>query len=115
MIGGAIGGGIFKLVFGGLAQSAGEILNFANKVENEVRQAMLGLVTQGFDEIWRGEDADQFKQKVQNVLSPGLSSIFDNLKKYVDGLNKAAERMKKADQDALGKVQELGNLFKGIF
>jgi uncharacterized protein YukE len=92
-----------------------EITKQLNIVQNEVIEGMTRFVTQGFDDIWRGEDADQFKQKVMRLAVPNGQEIVNVVSRTHTALNRAAESIEAADQKANQMVSDLQNTFSRIF
>jgi len=106
---------LFKLALKVLEQVVSEITKQINKVQNDVLNEMTKYVTQGFDDIWRGEDADQFKEKVLKLAVPQAESIISIVTRTSTGLNSAADVMKGADNKVNQLVGDLNSTFSKIF
>ena len=106
--------GILKLVQKVVDAVLSEITKQMNKVQNEVINAMTSMIGGGFDEIWRGEDADQFKEKIKNAATPKASSIFDILGKVMGGLKQAGDIIQNADKKANQVVSDIASEFSKI-
>ena len=72
------------------------------------------MISAGFDEVWRGEDADQFKEKIKNIASPKASSIIDILGKVMGGLKQAGDIIHGADTKATQIVGDIASEFSKI-
>jgi hypothetical protein len=106
--------GILKFVKK-IVDSVSDVVNQnMNKVQNEVLNAMMSMVGAGFDEIWRGEDADQFKEKIKNAASPKASSIIGVLGKVIGGLSQAGDIIQGADTKATQIVGDIASEFSKI-
>lgn len=106
--------GILKFVKK-LVDAVADVVNQqVNKVQNEVLNAMMSMIGAGFDEVWRGEDADQFKEKIKNIASPKASSIIDVLGKVMGGLKQAGDIIQGADTKATQIVGDIASEFSKI-
>ena len=85
-----------------------------NKVQNEVINAMMSMVSSGFEEMWRGEDADQFKEKIKNAAVPKGNDIVSILGKVAGGLLQAGDIIQGADQKAGQIVSDIASEFSKI-
>jgi len=85
-----------------------------NKVQNEVLNAMMSMIGGGFDEVWRGEDADQFKEKIRNIASPKATDIIGVLGKVLGSLKQAGDIMQGADAKATQIVGDIASEFSKI-
>lgn len=105
---------LLKLAIKVLGQVLSEVTKQINRVQNEVISEMQRWVTQGFDDIWRGEDADQFKEKVMKLMIPDLDKVVNVVTNTHNGLQEAAEIVVKADQSAYQMVSDLAGLYAKI-
>ncbi|MBZ0307127.1 MAG: hypothetical protein K8I82_13740 [Anaerolineae bacterium] len=105
---------LLKLAIKILEQVLSEITKQLNRVQNEVLNEAQRWVTQGFDDIWRGEDADQFKEKVQKLAVPDLQDIIQVVTNTHNGLQNAADIIVRADQKAYQAVSDLAGLYAKI-
>jgi len=106
---------IAKVVMKALNQAVGEITRQVTRVQTEVVDQMTSHVTTGFDDMWRGEDADQFKEKVLKIMIPDTSSIVSFGGLFTKGIMEAAQKMQGADKAASGILGDLGGVFGKIF
>jgi hypothetical protein len=92
-----------------------EINKAINKVQNEVvgeASKILGSVT---DQVWKGEDANAFKQELGKVLIPELNDFIGMTNKLVSGFENAAQVIERADQKVSQVVGDLNNIFAKIY
>jgi uncharacterized protein YukE len=85
-------------------------LNIVDRVKDE----MVSLVTQGFDDVWRGENADAFKQKVQSSSAPKCQHISEMARGMQNGILQAADVIQRADQRANQLVSDLASQYAQI-
>lgn len=98
-----------------IVDSVNDIVNQQmNKVQNEVINAMMSMVSAGFDEVWRGEDADQFKEKIKNIATPKANDIVGILGKVLGGINQAGDIIQGADKKATQIVGDIASEFSKI-
>lgn len=92
-----------------------EINKAINKVQNEVvgeAGKILGSLT---DQVWKGEDANAFKQELAKVLMPELNEFLGMGKQLISGFENAAQVIERADQKVSQVVSELNNVFAKIY
>lgn len=87
-----------------------------SRVMSTVLQPATSLVAKAaLDPIWRGDDADQFANKVTKQLIAALTSVTGYGNATVSGLQKAMDFISNADKQATSAVGELGQVFSQIF
>lgn len=106
--------GILKLVQKIVDAVLNEITKQMNRVQNEVLNELMKMISSGFDEVWRGEDADQFKEKVKNIAAPKTTSIIDIIGKVAGGLKTAGDIIQGADKKATQIVGDIASEFSKI-
>lgn len=106
---------LLKLARKILEQVLNEVNKQTNRVQQEVMEQMQKYITQGFDDIWRGEDAEQFKEKVSRMAIPQAQSVIGITTGTHDGLIRAAEVVTRADQQVAQLVSDLNNKFSSIY
>jgi hypothetical protein len=106
---------LLKLARRVLEQVLNEVNRQVNRVEQEILQQMRNLITQGFDDVWRGEDADQFKEKVNNQAIRQAEGVVTITVSTHDGLVRAADVITRADQRVAQLVENLNNTFGRIY
>jgi hypothetical protein len=106
--------GILKLVQKIVDAVMSEITKQMNVVQNQVVNELTKMVSAGFDEVWRGEDADQFKEKIKNIATPKTSSIVDIITKVAGGLKQAGDIIQGADKKATQIVSDIASEFSKI-
>jgi uncharacterized protein YukE len=106
---------LLKLAFKILQQVISEIIKQIAKVQVDVLDEMKKFVMQGFDDIWRGEDADQFKEKVLKSAVPLAEYLVGITTNTSNGLNNAAQVITRADQKVNQMVSDLNSTFSKIY
>lgn len=106
--------GILKFVQKIVEAVMSEITKQVNRVQNEVVNEMMKMVSGPFDEIWRGEDANQFKEKVQKIAAPRGTDIVSILTKIGNGLKQAGDIIQGADKKATQIVGDIASEFSKI-
>lgn len=106
--------GILKLVKKVVDSVLSEITKQINRVQNEVLQEMTKMVTVGFDDIWRGEDADQFKEKILKMAVPQAESIVGICSSTSTGLQQAMDIIQGADKKVNQIVSDLASEYAKI-
>ncbi len=106
--------GILKLVKKVVDSVLSEITKQVNRVQNEVLQEMTKMVTSGFDDVWRGEDADQFKEKILKMAVPQAESIVGICTSTSTGLQQAMNIIQNADKKVNQIVGDLASEYAKI-
>jgi uncharacterized protein YukE len=106
--------GILKFVQKIVEAVLSEITKQVNRVQNEVLNEMMKMVTSGFDDVWRGEDANAFKEKVQKIASPKATDIISFVTKVGNGLKQAGDIIQGADKKATQIVGDIASEFSKI-
>ena len=106
--------GILKFVQKIVESVKDVITQQTNKVQNEVINALMSMIGGGFEEIWRGEDADQFKEKIQKIAAPKGTDIVSILGKIGNGLKQAGDIIQGADKKATQIVGDIASEFSKI-
>lgn len=106
--------GILKLVQKVVEAVLSEITKQMNRVQNEVLNEMTKMISGPFDEIWRGEDADQFKEKIQKIAIPKATDIISIITKMGNGLKQAGDIIQGADKKATQIVSDIASEFSKI-
>jgi len=106
--------GILKFVKKIVEAVMSEITKQLNRVQNEVLNEMTKMISGPFDEIWRGEDADQFKEKIQKIATPKATDIISILGKVGNGLKQAGSIIEGADKKATQIVSDIASEFSKI-
>jgi len=106
--------GILKFVQKIVESVKDVITQQTNKVQNEVINAMMSMIGGGFDEVWRGEDADQFKEKIKNIATPKANDIVGILGKVMGGISQAGDIIQGADKKATQIVGDIASEFSKI-
>ncbi len=107
-------GSIFKLA-SKIVQGVLDVVNKqVNIVQNDIADTMSNMILKGFDDIWRGEDADQFKGKVQKAVqdAQNITNVFGNL---ISGITKAIDVFNKAESKMNQVASNLNDQFSKIF
>lgn len=106
--------GILKFVQKIVDAVLSEITKQINRVQNEVLNELTKMITSGFDDVWRGEDADQFKEKIKNIATPKTSDIISFVTKVGNGLKQAGDIIQGADKKATQIVGDIASEFSKI-
>jgi len=106
--------GILKFVQKIVEAVLSEITKQMNRVQNEVLNEMTKMISGPFDEIWRGEDADQFKEKIQKIATPKATDIISIITKMGNGLKQAGDIIQGADKKATQIVSDIASEFSKI-
>lgn len=91
-----------------------EITRQINIVQQQVIEELKNYVSRGFDDIWQGDDALQFKDKVMKRAIPGAEQIVGITTNTHSGIIRAAEVIQNADRQATQMVGDLNNTFSQI-
>lgn len=111
----ALRSALLKLARRILEQVLSEVTKQVNRVEQEILEQARNLITQGFDDVWRGEDAEQFKEKVNNQAIRQAEGVIQITVGTHDGLVRAADVITRADQQVAQMVSDLNNTFSHIY
>jgi hypothetical protein len=106
--------GILKFVQKIVDAVLSEITKQMNRVQNEIVNELAKMISGPFDEVWRGEDADQFKEKIKNIATPKTTSIVDIISKVAGGLKTAGDIIQGADKKATQIVGDIASEFSKI-
>ncbi len=105
---------VLKLVKKVVEAVMSEITKQVNRVQNEVLGEMTKMVTSGFDDVWRGEDADQFKEKILKMAVPQAEGIIGIVTHTNSGLQKAMDLIDNADKKVNQIVSDLASEYAKI-
>ncbi len=111
---GLLDGLILKLVMKVLEAVLSEITKQVNRVQSEVLNEMTKMVSSGFDDFWRGEDADQFKEKILKMAVPKAQDIVGIVGKVGGGIKQASDIIQNADKKATQIVGDIASEFSKI-
>lgn len=106
---------LLKLARKVLEQVLNEVNKQTNRVQQEILDEMQKYITQGFDDVWRGEDAEQFKEKVMRTAVPQAQSVITFNTATHTGLINASDVVTRADQRVSQLVSDLNNTFSRIY
>jgi uncharacterized protein YukE len=106
--------GVLKLVQKVVESVLSEVTKQVNRVQNEVLNEMTKMISGPFDEIWRGEDADQFKEKIQKMAVPKAENILGVVGGIGNGIKQAINIIQSADKKANQIVGDIASEFSKI-
>lgn len=68
----------------------------------------------GLKDKWTGDDADAFQNVMGSDVMPNMNKAIATVQDFHGRLNRAAERIQRADQQAKGMVGQLSDVFSKI-
>jgi WXG100 family type VII secretion target len=68
----------------------------------------------GLKDKWTGEDADAFQNTIGSDVMPGMNRAISTVQDFSNRLNRAQERIQRADQQAQSMVGQLSDVFSKI-
>lgn len=86
-----------------------------NRLQQEVMEEITNIIRSQLTDMWQGEDADEFAQRVEGQVLPVLDSLIGVVTHSHSGLQQAADIITRADQAASQMVSELNNQFANIY
>jgi uncharacterized protein YukE len=87
-------------------------LNIVQEAALAPMRAMVQAVTGG---VWIGKGADAFVQEVSSMMIPGVGQVMQHIQGVQQNLNRATEIIDKADNDVNSMVNQVSDVFEGIF
>lgn len=87
-------------------------LNIVQEAAMAPMRAMVQAVTGG---VWVGKGADAFVQEVSSLMIPGVGQVMQHIQGVQSNLNRATEIIDKADNDVNSMVNQVSDVFEGIF
>lgn len=87
-------------------------LNIVQEAALAPMRAMVQAVTGG---VWIGKGADAFVQEVSSLMIPGVGQVMQHIQGVQQNLNRATEIIDKADNDVNSMVNQVSDIFEGIF
>jgi len=106
---------LLKLARRVLEQVLNELNRQITRVEQDILEQMRSYISEGFDDIWRGEDAEQFKQKVNTQAIRQAESVITITVGTHDGLIRASDVITRADKQVAQKVSDLNGTFSQLY
>jgi WXG100 family type VII secretion target len=95
-----------------LAEAVAEIgrqVQAINDVMQNSRQTAEGL-----KDKWTGDDADSFQAEIAGGVTPKMGQLAGTCSDFINRINQAQERMRRADQEAKSAVDQLEGVFRSI-
>lgn len=105
---------LFSCIIGDVQDVIRQVQQQANIVEDvvgEVRSGMQPIVSGG----WVGQGADAFVEEVQTRLIPEIMALIASVMGFGGGINSAMDIIQQADNDVLGMVHNVADVFDSIF
>lgn len=68
----------------------------------------------GLKDKWTGDDADAFQNFIGSDVMPGMTKLISTVQDFGQRLNRASERIQRADQQAKSMVGQLSDVFSKI-
>lgn len=68
----------------------------------------------GLKDKWTGDDADAFQNVMSSDVMPNMNNTINTVNDFKNRLQRASERIQKADQQAKGMVGQLSDVFAKI-
>jgi uncharacterized protein YukE len=87
-------------------------LNIVQEAALAPMRAMVQAVTGG---IWVGKGADAFVQEVSSLMIPGVGQVMQHIQGVQQNLQRASDIIDKADNDVNSMVNQVSDVFEGIF
>jgi len=85
-----------------------------NVIQQQVLEEIMGIIGNR-ENIWRGEDAEQFQEVLQKQIVSSVQDIIGVSTRTCDGLRQAAEVITQADTQAAQLVSDLKGTFARIY
>jgi len=89
-----------------------QLTNLVQEAAMAPMKAMVQAVTGG---VWIGKGADAFVAEVNQVMIPGIGVIMQHIGTWQKNLQQASDIIDKADNDVNGMVNQVSDVFEGIF
>lgn len=96
---------LFSAAMARLAQQVAKITEIMNQAKS---------TADGLKDKWTGEDADAFQSSIAGDVMPGMNSAINTVTDFRNRLQRAAERIQRADQQAKSMVGQLADVFQKI-
>jgi len=103
---------VAKTVVNGVRQSLMGQINLLDTAVKAPIQAMIKEVVGG---VWVGEGADAFVEQCTRLFIPQTESITNCARSMHSGIGKALDIMESADKKSMSFVNNLDNIFSGIY
>jgi len=105
---------MFQLVFA-YAKFAAALAQLAQQIAKmtEIQQNAKSTAD-GLRDKWTGDDANAFQGFIGNDVMPGMSKLINTVQDFRNRLNRAEERIRRADQQAKSMVGGLSEVFGKI-
>lgn len=87
-------------------------LNIVQEAALAPMRAMVQAVTGG---VWVGKGADAFVQEVSSMMIPGVGQVMQHIQGVQQNLQRATDIIDKADNDVNSMVNQVSDVFEGIF
>jgi WXG100 family type VII secretion target len=68
----------------------------------------------GLKDKWTGDDADAFQNTIGSDVLPNMNTAISTIQDFQQRLNRAQERVQRADQQAKAMVGQLSDVFSKI-
>ncbi|MBI5961792.1 MAG: WXG100 family type VII secretion target [Chloroflexi bacterium] len=105
---------IFTCVMDDVTDVVNQVTRQAGQVED-----MVGSVRGGMQPIigggWTGQGAQAFIEEVQSRLIPEIMALIASISGFGGGITQAMDFIREADDGVLGVVNNVGDIFDGIF
>lgn len=86
-----------------------------NRLQQEIMEEMTNIIRSQLTDMWKGEDADEFAERVERQVFPVLESLIGVVTQSHAGLQQAADIITRADSQATQMVAELNSQFANIY
>jgi hypothetical protein len=86
-----------------------------NVVQEQAHSPMQAMIQQVQSGVWIGRGADAFVEEVSNLFIPSVGFVSSFIGKTQQNINQAVDIMDQADNDVRGMVENLADMFDGIF
>ncbi len=96
---------LFAQAMARLAQQVAKITEIMNQAKS---------TADGLKDKWTGEDADAFQNSISSDVMPGMNSAINTVSDFRNRLQRASERIQRADQQAKSMVGQLADVFQKI-
>ena len=95
----------FAAALARLAQQIAKITEIMNNAKS---------TADGLKDKWTGDDADAFQNTMSSDVMPGMNRAISTVQDFSNRLNRAQERIQRADQQAKSLVGQLADVFGKI-
>jgi hypothetical protein len=106
---------LFKWVEDLVEGAIKQIMDQVNMVTNAVTNPLKRIVQEVTGGVWKGDGANRFSQEMTNDVLPMLASLLSINSAFANGFKQAQAALNQAVQQATSAVNQLVDVFNGIF